>query len=119
LQSLEVVDEDQQVGRREYGHVGCRPCRLGPTRCRADQPLAESVGPDRRRQRAGDRRDRSVEGKLAQHAEALDRVAGDGADGRHQSKRDGKIVMAALLGKIGGREIDGDALGRQPEPDRV
>ena len=27
--------------------------------------------------------------------------------------------MAPLLGEIGGREIDGDAFGRKPEPDRV
>jgi hypothetical protein len=33
------------------------------------------------------------------------------APSRHQAKRDRQIVMAAFLGQIGGREIDGDALG--------
>ena len=57
--------------------------------------------------------------QLAEHAEAFDGVARDGADRRHQPERDGKVVMTALLGEIGGSEIDGDAFRRQPEPDRV
>ena len=39
----------------------------------------------------------------------------DGADRRHQAERDRQVVVAALLGQVGGREIDGDAAGRQRE----
>ena len=90
-----------------------------PEVARADQPLAERVRADRRGQRAGDRRDRAVERKLAEHAVAFDGVMGHGPDRRHQPERDGKIVMAAFLRQVGGSEIDGDALWRQREADGV
>ena len=35
---------------------------------------------------------------------------------RHQAQRDGQIVMAALLGQVGGREIDRDVLGGKRQP---
>ena len=35
------------------------------------------------------------------------------ADRGHQAERDRQVVMAAFLGQVGGREIDGDAAGRQ------
>jgi predicted ATPase with chaperone activity len=54
--------------------------------------------------------------RFAEHAEAGQRIMRDGADRRHQTKRDRQIVMAAFLGQIGRREIDGDAAGRQSEP---
>ncbi len=63
-----------------------------------------------------------VKAEFAQHGEAGQRIMRDGADRRHQPERghqperDRQIVMAALLGQVGGREIDGDAAGRQSEP---
>ena len=86
---------------------------------RADQPLAERVGADRCGERAGDRGDRSVKRKLAEHAIVLDRVRRDGADRDHQSERDGQVVMAAFLREVGRGEIDGDALRRQRQADGV
>ncbi len=44
------------------------------------------------------------------------RVMGNGADRGHQAKRDRQVVMAALLGQIGGREVDRDPSRRQGEP---
>jgi hypothetical protein len=41
---------------------------------------------------------------------------GNGADRRHQAERDRQIVVVALLGQIGGRQIDGDASRRQRTP---
>ena len=35
-----------------------------------------------------------------------------------QRQRDREVVMAALLGQVGGREVDGDPLGRQRQPHR-
>ena len=48
--------------------------------------------------------------------EARQRIVRNGADRRHQAERDRQIVVAAFLGQVGGREIDGDAAGRQREP---
>ncbi len=87
----------------------------GPHTVRADQALPARIGADRRRQHAGDRRDRAVESEFAQNGEAGNRVLRNGADRRHQAERDRQIVMAAFLGQIGGREIDGDAARRQRE----
>ncbi len=46
------------------------------------------------------------------------RVVRNGADRRHQPERDRQIVVAAFLGQIGRREIDGDAPRRQRQPGR-
>jgi phosphate-selective porin len=60
--------------------------------------------------------DRAVEAELAQHREAGERIARDGADRGHQAERDRQIVVAAFLRQVGGREVDGDAPGRQRQP---
>ena len=100
---------------RDDLHLRARPGRFRPAGGRADQPFAARIGADRRRQHAGDRRDRAVEAELAQHREAGERVMRDRADRRHQAERDRQIVMAAFLRQVGGREIDGDAARRQRE----
>ena len=81
---------------------------LGPARRGADQALAESVGADCRGTGPGDWRNRAVERQFSEHAEALDGIAGDGAGRGHQPECYGQVVMASLLGQVGGREIDGD-----------
>jgi hypothetical protein len=92
--------------------------RLRPACGRADQTFAARIGADGGGKNAGDRGDRAVEAKLAQHREARQRVVRDGADRRHQPERDGEIVVAPFLGQVGGREIDGDAPRRQRQPGR-
>src|SRR4029079_10268919 len=119
LKPLEVIDELKQVRGREDRHVGCSPRGFGAVRSWTDQALAERVGPDRGRKRAGDGRYRPVERKLSEHAIALDCIARDRANRGHQAKRDGKVVVTSFLGEIGGSEIDGDACRRKPESDRV
>jgi hypothetical protein len=99
--------------------IGSGPSRFRAARGGADQSLAKRIGADRCRQRAGDGSDRAVERQFAEHAEAFDRITGDRAHCRHQPERYGKIVMAALFRQIGRGEVDGDALRRQREPDRV
>ena len=49
---------------------GLAQAASGPHAGRADQALAAGIGADRRRQHAGDRRDRAVEAELAQNREA-------------------------------------------------
>jgi hypothetical protein len=73
------------------------------------------MGGDRRRQHAGGGGEAAVEPQLAQRQVTGERVGRDGADGGHQCQRDGQVVMAALLGQVGGGEIDGDAPRRQAE----
>ena len=85
----------------------------GPAGERADEPVAARIGGDGGGQRARDRRDRAIEREFAEHREIGQRVGGDRADGRHHGERDGQVVMAALLGHVGGSEVDGDFLGRQ------
>jgi len=77
------------------------------------ETFAAPIGADRGGQHARDRGDRAVEAELAQHRKAGERVARDRADRGHQAQRDRQIVMAAFLRQVGGREVDGDAPGRQ------
>ena len=115
LRALEVIgDLDQRVGRDDLD-VRAGPGRLGAAGRRADQALLARIGADRRRQHAGDRRDRAVEPEFAEHGEAGQRIRRNGADRGHQAERDRQIVMAAFLGQVGGRQIDGDAPRRQRE----
>jgi hypothetical protein len=46
------------------------------------------------------------------------RVRRDRANRGHQAKRDRQIIMAAFLGDVGGRQIDGDPSRRQRLPQR-
>ena len=77
--------------------------------------MAARVGGNRGGQHAGDRCDRAVEREFAEHRVIGKSVRRNGADRGHDAKRDRQIVMAAFLRQIGGREIDGDALGGHGE----
>jgi len=100
------------------------PCRLQPTRLRRRTKLDRS-GPCRARwprSRQEARRRRSLSTRRAQALRARNSprfIARDRANRGHQAKRDGKVVVTSFLGEIGGSEIDGDALRRKPETDRV
>ena len=97
LQAFEVVDELEQVGRREDRHVGRGPRRFRAARAGTDQPLTKRVCPDGCRERARDRGDGAVERQLAQHAIAFDGVRRHRADRSHHPERDREIVMAAFF----------------------
>jgi hypothetical protein len=43
----------------------------------------------------------------------------DRADRRHQAKRNRQVVMAAFLGQVGRREIDGDAAAGKARPEAI
>jgi hypothetical protein len=95
LRALEVVGELDERGRRDDLDLGARPRRFRPARGRTDQAFAAGIGADGGGKDAGDRGDRAVEAKLAQHREARQRVVGDGADRRHP-ERDGRDRSGSL-----------------------
>jgi hypothetical protein len=71
--------------------------------------LARGRG-DRRRQRARDRQDQAVERQLPEREIAVDRIPRQGAEAGQQAERDRQVEVAALLGEVGRRQIDGDPL---------
>ena len=115
LRAFEMVGELNQRRGGDDLDIGAGPGRFRPAGRRTHQALAARIGADGGGQHAGDRRDRAVETELAEHGETGQRIVRNGADRRHQSERDRQIVMAAFLGQVGGREIDGDAPRRQSE----
>ena len=116
LRAAEMVGELDQRGGRDDLHFRARPGSLRPASCGTDETFAARIGANGGREHAGDCGNGAVKAKLAQNGEAGQRVGGDGADGGHQAERNGKIIMAAFLGKVGGREIDRDAAGGERKP---
>ena len=112
LVSAEMVGKRDQGARREDLQSRAAQAASGRTG-RADQASAQRIGADGGGQGAGHRRDRSIETQLADDGAAGKGIGRDRADGRHEPKRDRQIVVAAFLGKVGGREVDGDAAGRE------
>ena len=72
---------------------------------------------DRRRQHTGDAGDGAVEAEFAQRREARQLVRRQYAHGAEHGERDRQIEMAAFLQDVGRRQVDDDALGRQPQAD--
>jgi hypothetical protein len=104
-----IGDLDQRTRRHDL-EFGARPGGFGAAGCRANQTFLARVRPDR------GRRNRAVEAEFAQYREAGKRVRRDGADRRHQAKRDRQVIMAAFFRQICRREIDGDAARGQRQP---
>ena len=119
LHALEVIDERQEMRRREDVDVFARPGRFGTGRLRADEALAHRVGADGGRQRAGNGADRTVERQFTDGGVGRDGVGRDGLHRRHHRQHDREIEMAAFLRQVGRREIDGDVLKGQAKADRV
>ena len=63
--------------------------------------------------------DRGVERQLADGRIALDGVGRDGAHGHHHGERNRQIEVAALLGQVGGGQVDRDVLEGQAQADGV
>ena len=103
--AFEVVDEREQMRRREDVDVLAGPRGLRAARGRADEPLPHGVGADGCGQRARHGSDRSVERELADRRKAGDRVGRDRLHGDHHGEHDWQVELAAFLGQVGGREI--------------
>ena len=118
LGAAKMVGELDQRSGRDDRHLRAHPGGFGAARGRADQPFVARIGADRGRQHARDRGDRAVEPELTQNSKSGERIHRDGPDRGHQAERDRKIVVAAFLWQVGGRQVDGDAAGRQREAGR-
>ena len=112
----QVIDQRQEALGRDDIEVFAGPGRLGARGLGADQPQIAPLRGDGRRQDAADMGQPAIEPQFAQRQIAIERILRNGADGGHDAQRDGQVVVAALLGQVGRRQVDGDALGRQAQP---
>ncbi len=110
-------EQRQEVGRGDHIELA-RPRGFAALRRRADQPLVLRRRVDRGQKHSRRRGDPSVEAQLADGEIMRQRLRVGRADRRQQAKRDRQVVVRPLLGQVGGREVDGDDLGRKREPDR-
>ncbi len=109
LRAAKVIGELDEGAGGDDLHFGACPGGFGAAGRGADQTFAAPIGADGRRQYARHGRDRAVEAEFAEHCEARKSIRRNGADGGHQPERDRQVVVAAFLGQVGGREVDGDA----------
>ncbi len=131
LLAAQMVDQRQQRGRGDDlrlagvailvmgGCIEATPSRFAAAHRGADHAAPRRPGGDGRRQHAGHPGQRAVERQFAQHDETRDAFARDHAHGGQEAQRDGQVVVAALLGEIGRREVDGDALRWQRQAERA
>ena len=115
--ALQMGEQGEEVGRGDDFEL-TRPRRFGPLRGGADQPLVRRRGVNRREQHARRRRDPPVEAQFADRDIMRQRFGIGGADRGQHAQSDRQIEVRAFLGQIGGRQVAGDALGRQCKPDR-
>ena len=109
LAALEVVDQGQQVWRRQHLDLA-GPGRLRPLDAGADQAPGAGIGVNGRRQHPGDPGQAAVEAQFSERRIGADFVHRQHVHGRQQADGDRKVEVGAFLQHIGGRQIDGDAL---------
>lgn len=112
LGALEVIDQRQQAVRRQHFDLA-GPGGFGPLRTGANQALPMGARMNGGGQHTRDRRDPAIKRELAQHPVFRNVVGGNDIHRNQQAECDWQVIMASLLGEIGGREIDGDAFWRQ------
>ena len=117
LRALEMVDDRQQVRRRDDLDLA-GPGRLAAARARADDAGVARRGRERGDQDAGHRRQRAVERDLAERDVAGQLVLRQNLHFGEQPERDRQIEMAAFLEDVGRREVYRDAARRQRETER-
>ncbi len=117
LRALQVVEQPDQARRGDDRHAA-RPARLGALRRRADQALVPLAGMKRGEQHAGRGDDAPVERQLADRDPVRQLLGIGHPHRREQRERDRQVVVAALLGQVGRRQVDRDDLRRQREAHR-
>ena len=95
-------------------HAASEPQLAGQIR-----PLPSALAPMAAGSAPRDRAYRAIEGQFADRGIALDGIRCNGARRDHQRERDGEVEVAAFLGQVGRREIDGDVPERQRHADGV
>jgi hypothetical protein len=84
------------------------PGGLGAAGLWADQAETERAGRHGRGQGAGRGDDPAVQGQFPHGRPVGERIRVDDAHGRHHRQGDGQVVVAALLGQVGRRQIADD-----------
>ena len=80
LGALEMVDQGEQIGRRQNRHAAC-PGGFTALGAGTDQAQSTGIGMDGGGQHAGDRRDGTVQSQFAQGQVSLDAVFGQNPHG--------------------------------------
>src|SRR5580704_11250236 len=114
--SFHVIDERDQRWRRDDFDTSCPGC-FRAARCRTDQSATRFGCGKRGRQHPGNRCDLSVERHFAERSVARDFRRRQHTHRSQQSKRDGKVEVAALFRQIRRRQIDCEALIRERKAD--
>lgn len=116
--AFEMGQQREQVGRGNHLQLA-RPAGFAALRGGADQPLVLARCANRREQHAWRCGDPSVEAKLS-NGDIVRQSLGVGRpDGGEQARCNRQVVMRPFFGKVRRRQIDGDDLGREREPDRA
>lgn len=115
LRAFHVIEDlDDGLGR-QYVDVIAGPGGLRATGPGTNEAKVAGIGGNGGRQCAGDCPQGAIEPHLANHQIAVEKVLGQHTQGRQHCKRDRQVIVAAFLGQIGGREIDGQPFPRQRE----
>ena len=104
-----------EMARGEQARAG-RERRLVCVVGRKHEDVARVAGVQRRGERAAGTAQRAVERKLADELVLVEPVVAELPGRGEDADRDRKVVAAPVLGKVGGREVDGDAAPRELEP---
>ena len=118
LRSIEVTQQPREIGGGEHRDAACPAC-FGSLRGGTDQPAFLPACMERGEQDTG-RCDHSPVERQFTDSDPVAKLLGIGHAHRgQQGKRDRQVVMRPVLGQIGGRKVDRDALGRQRQPHRA
>ena len=107
--ALHMIDQLDDGAGRQNIDILAGPGGFGAAGLGADEAEIAAIGGHRRRQHAGHRGNRAIERQFAKHHIALHEIGRHDAHGGEHAKRDRQVVMAAFLGQVGGRQIDGQA----------
>ena len=107
-----MTEQADEIARSEDRHAA-RPARLGALRRRADEARARLARMERGDQHAGARHHPAIERQLADRDPVAQLLGVGDAHRREQGEGDRQVIVRAVLGQVGGREVHRDALGRQ------
>lgn len=116
-----MIEQADEIGRGHDRHAvgtAADPARLAALRGRADQAFLALAGMKRGEQDAGRGDHPPIERQFAHRHEVRHLFCIDDAHRAQQRERYRQVVVRALLGQVGRREVDGDPLGRKGKPHR-
>ena len=114
--ALHVIDQRNERWRGENFHCPGKG-RFRAAGLGTDQAAPLFVGGDGGGQHARHGGDGCIQRQLAQRHVIRHLADRQHAHRGQQAQRNGQVIVRAFLGQVGGREVDGDALERQRQPD--